>query len=118
MTYQNTKMSAPINYTISPNRAQVLLSVIFYVAVLAQGGFVAYKMHQAASGSAGRQGPAGIVRFAVHQASESLAHIAGVEASGNFILCGAEGVKPLLLLRPGHGVVHFGRRCAGPGERR
>ena len=37
-----------------------------YVAVLAQGGFVAHQMHQTASGGAAGEGPAGIVRFTVH----------------------------------------------------
>ena len=56
------------------------------------------------------------ILIAVHQHTQGLAHISGVEPGRDIVLHGAESVEPLLLLAAGDGIVHFGRRRTGPGR--
>ena len=67
-----------------------------------------------AVGAAG-EGPARVPALPVHQHPDRLAHIGAVELAGDLVLGIQEAVEPHLLLLPGGGVRHPGRRGAGPG---
>ena len=102
--------------SISPNRAQVLLSVIFTSRYWPRADLSAHQVHQPSPRRPGGQGPPGVVGFAVHQHPQGPAHIPGVEPGGNLVLCICSSMSNHFCFSArGTGSVHFGRRGAGPG---